>query len=216
MSDSKAASVVTGLERRVEQAVSTGTSSRQAALSTLSAHLHDSQRGYDTGRRQTADRFLRIEFTELAEKRAAMAGELDALLSSLGVPPETEGSTLGSVHRAVLDLQGKLFGKGRARVLREVVRGESLLEAAYADALAEELPPEARQLLKRQFRQVRATGDRYDAMLEDDEAPTHVEAQGLFARFDRLTKPLTSNPILSAVAVAAASALTARLLRPRR
>jgi uncharacterized protein (TIGR02284 family) len=207
---------LTGFEKRLDQGFSLS-GSRQASLSTLSAHLHDSQRGYDTGRRQTADRFLRIEFTELADKRATMATELDALLTRLGVQPQADGSTLGGVHRIVLDLQGKLFGKGRARVLREVVRGESMLEAAYAEALAEELPADARQVLKRQFRQVRATGDRYEAMLEEDEAPPPpVAGTGFFARFDRLTRPLTSNPILSAIAVAAASALTARLLRPRR
>jgi uncharacterized protein (TIGR02284 family) len=206
---------LTGFEKRLDQGLSVS-GSRQASLSTLSAHLHDSQRGYDTGRRQTTDRFLRIEFTELADKRASMAAELDALVARLGVEAQTDGSTLGGMHRIVLDLQGKLFGKGRARVLREVVRGESMLEAAYAEALAEDLPADARQVLKRQFRQVRATGDRYEAMLEEDEAPQPGAETGLFARFDRLTRPLTSNPILSAIAVAAASALTARLLRPRR
>jgi uncharacterized protein (TIGR02284 family) len=206
---------LTGFEKRLDQGLSVS-GSRQASLSTLSAHLHDSQRGYDTGRRQTTDRFLRIEFTELADKRASMAAELDALVARLRVEAQTDGSTLGGMHRIVLNLQGKLFGKGRARVLREVVRGESMLEAAYAEALAEDLPADARQVLKRQFRQVRATGDRYEAMLEEDEAPQPVAETGLFARFDRLTRPLTSNPILSAIAVAAASALTARLLRPRR
>ncbi|RKK04773.1 PA2169 family four-helix-bundle protein [Pseudoroseomonas wenyumeiae] len=215
MTETRTASIVTGIEKRLDPSISAAGSGRQASLAALSAHLHDSQRGYDTGRRQTADRFLRIEFTELAEKRAAMAEELDGLLSGLGVTPQTEGSTLGNVHRVVLDLQGKLFGKGRSRVLQEVVRGESTLEAAYADALAEDLPPDARQVLKRQFRQVRATGDRYEAMLEEDEVPAHG-GDGLIARFDRLTKPVTSNPILSAIVVAAASALTARLLRPRR
>lgn len=215
MTETRTASIVTGFEKRMDPGLSGGGNGRQSSLAILSAHLHDSQRGYDTGRRQTSDRFLRIEFTELAEKRAAMAEELDGLLSGLGVAPQPEGSTLGNVHRVVLDLQGKLFGKGRARVLQEVVRGESTLEAAYADALAEDLPPDARQVLKRQFRQVRATGDRYEAMLEEDEVAIS-EDHGLIARFDRLTKPLTSNPILSAVVVAAASALTARLLRPRR
>jgi uncharacterized protein (TIGR02284 family) len=211
MTEFKTASVVTGFEKRMGQG-----SGQQAVLSTVSAHLHDSQRGYDIGRRQTSDRFLRIEFTELAEKRAAMAEELDALITRLGVAPQADGSALGGVHRVVLDLQGKLFGRGRARVLEEVVRGEAILESAYADALAEEIPPEARQLLKRQFRQVRATGDRYEAMLEDDEVPAAAQGNSLLARFDRLTRPLTSNPILSAVVVAAVSALTARLLRPRR
>ncbi|MBO1073890.1 PA2169 family four-helix-bundle protein [Roseomonas marmotae] len=213
MTDSKTASIVSGLEKRMEQGIPSG---RQAVLAMLGAHLHDSQRGYDTGRRQTSDRFLRIEFTELAEKRANMAEELDELLTRLGVTPQPEGSTLGGVHRVVLDLQGKLFGRGRARVLREVVRGESILESAYADALSEELPSDARQLLKRHFRQVRATGDRYEAMLEEDEAPAHAAGTSFMARFDRLTRPITSNPILSAVVVTAVSALTARLLRPRR
>jgi uncharacterized protein (TIGR02284 family) len=213
MPESKTASAVTGLEKLASQAASD--SSQHAALSTLSAHLHDSHKGYDAGRRQTADRFLRIEFTELASKRASMAAELDERLRVQGVSPATDGSTLGNVHRVVLDLQGKLFGRGRARVLQEIVRGEGVLENAYAEALSEELPSETRALLKKQYRQVRATGDRYEAMLEEDEV-MHAAPTGLFARIDAFTRPITSNPILSAVVVTAVSALTARLLKPRR
>lgn len=213
MPDSKTAAAVTGLEKLASQAASD--SSQQAALATLSAHLHDSHRGYEAGRRQTGDRFLRIEFTELASKRASMARELDERLRASGALPETEGSTLGQVHRAVLDLQGRLFGRGRSSVLREVVRGEGVLENAYAEALSEELPAETRALLKKQYRQVRATGDRYEAMLEEDEVAYNAP-NTLLGRIDRLTKPLTSNPIVSAIVVTAVSALTARLLRPRR
>jgi len=213
MPDSKTASAVTGLEALASQVVSGH--GHQAALSTLSAHLHDSHRGYEAGKRQTSDRFLRIEFTELASKRASMAQELDERLRASGVRPEHDGSTLGNVHRVVLDLQGKLFGRGRSSVLREIVRGEGVLENAYAEALSEELPPETRAVLKKQYRQVRATGDRYEAMLEEDEVAYNAP-NTLLGRIDRLTKPLTSNPILSAIVVTAVSALTARLLRPRR
>ncbi|WP_419896712.1 PA2169 family four-helix-bundle protein [Roseomonas sp. USHLN139] len=188
-----------------------------AALRHLSAYLHDSHIGYDQGRRLTADRFLRIEFAELAEKRERMAQEVDALLRQKGEAPRKGGSTLGAAHRVFLDLKGSLFGQGRARVLREVVRGEAALEDAYDEALDAELPAEARQLLQRQHRQVRATRDRYAAMLDDGESTDLVPAantgSGLIARFNRLTQPVVSNPILSAVAVTAVSVLTARLLR---
>jgi uncharacterized protein (TIGR02284 family) len=213
MPDSKTASAVAGLEALASHAVSGN--SQQSALSTLSAHLHDSHRGYEAGKRQTNDRFLRIEFTELASKRAAMAQELDERLRASGVRPENDGSTLGNVHRVMLDLQGKLFGRGRSSVLREIMRGEGVLENAYAEALSEELPAETRAVLKKQYRQVRATGDRYEAMLEEDEVAYNAP-NTLLGRIDRLTKPLTSNPILSAIVVTAVSALTARLLRPRR
>ncbi|MFC7609691.1 PA2169 family four-helix-bundle protein [Teichococcus aestuarii] len=123
-----------------------------SALKTLSAYLHDSHRGYDQGRRLTHDRFLRIEFTELAEKREKMAQDVDALLRQHDEAPRKGGSTLGAAHRAFLDLKGTLFGQGRLRVLREVVRGEAALEDAYDEALAADLPVEARQLLQRQHR----------------------------------------------------------------
>ncbi|WP_159996026.1 PA2169 family four-helix-bundle protein [Roseomonas sp. 18066] len=189
-----------------------------AALRHLSAYLHDSHIGYDQGRRLTSDRFLRIEFAELAEKRERMAQEVDGLLRQKGEAPRKGGSTLGAAHRVFLDLKGSLFGQGRARVLREVVRGEGALEDAFDEALDAELPTEARQLLQRQHRQVRATRDRYAAML--DEGENEVAEQlpatlgtGFIARFNRLTQPVVANPILSAVAVTAVSVLTARLLR---
>lgn len=192
---------------------------KPSALKTLSAYLHDSHRGYDQGRHLTHDRFLRIEFTELAEKREKMAQDVDALLRQHDEVPSKEGSTLGAAHRAFLDLKGALFGQGRQRVLREVVRGESALEDAYDAVLSGDLPPETRQLLQRQHRQVRATRDRYAAMLDDSDEPRDnalaLQGDGLIARFNRLTHPVISNPILSAIVVTAVSALTARLLRSR-
>jgi len=201
-----------------EQQVAEADGLDPAALRSISAYLHDSHRGYDQGRRLTGDRFLRIEFSELAEKREKMAQDVDALLRQKNVAPQKGGSTLGAMHRVYLDLKGSLFGQGRRRVLREVVRGEAALEDAYDEALgAPDLPAEARQLLQRQHRQVRATRDRYAAMLddEDQDMPPEVRGNGLIARFNRLTQPVTSNPILSAVVVTAVSVLTARLLRGR-
>ncbi|WP_448800878.1 hypothetical protein, partial [Bacillus atrophaeus] len=68
-------------------------------------------------------------------------------------------------------------------------------------------------------RQVRATRDRYAAMLDEDggdQPLAPAQGQGLVARFNRLTQPVVSNPILSAIAVTAVSVLTARLLRGHR
>ena len=203
-------------ERQLTSTASTPESAAHAALKVVASHLHDSHRGYDIGRRQSSDRFLRIEFSELAAKREEMAKDVDALLTKLGIQADGEGSTIGTVHRVVLDMQGKLFGRGRARVLREVVRGEAVLEEAYDDVLAEDLPSEARQLLQRQHRQVRATRDRYAAMLDEGEDADQPVDHSLAGRLSRLNKTITGNPILSAVVVTAASALTARLLSGRR
>ncbi|MFB9970191.1 PA2169 family four-helix-bundle protein [Pseudoroseomonas cervicalis] len=210
-------SIITGREERL---VAAADGIEPGALRTLSAYLHDSHRGYDQGRRLTSDRFLRIEFAELAEKRERMAQEVDTLLRQHNEAPRKGGSTLGAAHRAYLDLKGSLFGQGRARVLREVVRGEAALEDAYDEALdSPDLPAEARALLHRQHRQVRATRDRYAAMLDEDggdQPLAPAQGQGLVARFNRLTQPVVSNPILSAIAVTAVSVLTARLLRGHR
>lgn len=191
-----------------------------APLRSLSAYLHDSHRGYEQGRRLTSDRFLRIEFAELAEKREKMARDVDSLLRQTGEEPRKGGSTLGAAHRVFLDLKGSLFGQGRSRVLREVVRGEAVLEDAFDEALESDLPTEVRQMLQRHHRQVRATRDRYAAMLDNDEETAEnlpaLRGNGLIARFNRLTHPVTSNPILSAVVVTAVSVLTARLLKGRR
>lgn len=184
-------------------------------LRALSATLHGSHRAYEQARHLTADRFLRIEFAELAEKRAKMAHDLDELLpggaDQKPVPP------LSTVHRVFLDLKGNLFRQGRARILREVVRNEAALEDIFDEVLEAELPPTARPLLQRQHRQVRATRDRYAAMLDEDgDSLPAPSGHGIIASFNRLTQPITSNPILSAIVVTAVSALTARLLRSRR
>ena len=219
MSIFKPATVVSNAENLAERTRATASSTPEtaahAALKVVASHLHDSHRGYDIGRRQSSDRFLRIEFSELAQKRAEMAEEVDALLAKLGIERDPDGSTLGAVHRVMLDMQGKVFGRGRARVLREVVRGEAVLEEAYDDVLAEELPSDAKQTLKRHHRQVRATRDRYAAMLDEGEDAEQPVDHSLMGRLSRLNKVVTGNPILTAIAVTAASALTARLLTGR-
>ncbi|MFC3126246.1 DUF2383 domain-containing protein [Pseudoroseomonas globiformis] len=189
--------------------------SGEAVLRSICETLRASHRGYDQARHLTSDRFLRIEFTELAERRQKMADDAEALLPE---GPREAHVPMGAVHRVFLDLRGSLFGQSRQRVLQQVVRNEAALEDAFDDALEASLSQEARHLLQRQHRQVRATRDRYAAMLDEDmEAlPVPAGGHGWLARFDRLTQPLTRNPILAAIVVSAASALTARLLRGRR
>jgi uncharacterized protein (TIGR02284 family) len=188
----------------------------ESAIRALSATLNASHRGYEQARHLTADRFLRIEFAELADRRAKMARDLDALLPAGA--DQKPAAPLSTVHRVFLDLRGNLFRQGRARVLREVVRNEASLEDAFDEVLEADLPAASRALLHRQHRQVRATRDRYAAMLDEETElpPSSLQDHGWLASFNRMTQPVTSNPILSAIVVTAVSVLTARLLRGRR
>jgi uncharacterized protein (TIGR02284 family) len=84
----------------------------------------------------------------------------------LGGDPETTGSVAATLHRGWIDLKSAVTGRDDAAIITECERGEQLAVKNYEDALEQELPPETRAIVERQYRgtvqnleRVRALGD---------------------------------------------------------
>jgi uncharacterized protein (TIGR02284 family) len=136
-----------------------------SALQDLSARCHDSEQGYRRSAQDASDSDLRQQFEQLANERSSMAGELDRLLRENGSEPTwREGSLTGAAHRMWVDLRTALSRNERQAILEEVARGESAAEDAYDNALRQDLPADAMQIVRQQHRQVREARNRYRAM----------------------------------------------------
>lgn len=122
----------------------------EKVLRNLINSLHDSQKGFaDIGEHLQDDQLKRYFLAE-SLKRANFRGELENELHRHGVADVNEtGTTSGTVHRVWGDLKAKLGGGDHA-LLETAEQGEDVAKAAYADALAQELPLPLHQLLSEQ------------------------------------------------------------------
>lgn len=110
-----------------------------------------------------ADADLKAFFSTLAGESRDNVAELHALA---GPEAEHASSTLGSLHRAWIDIKATFSGNDRQRILDECTRGENAIRDAYESALDEgnHLTAEAATVLARQKRTVDLGRDRIKAL----------------------------------------------------
>jgi len=133
----------------------------------LAAQVRDSAAGYRKAQEETTDPGLAAEFGHLADERDDMVEALDECLTGLGVTPDTTGTVMGAAHRLFIDLRSAVSRRDRTAILREIVRGESVLEEAYDAAIRAGLSPEIHNIVRRQHRLARRSRDRFRAAIPD-------------------------------------------------
>ncbi|BBK32743.1 uncharacterized protein (TIGR02284 family) [Stella humosa] len=136
-------------------------------LRSLAAQVRDSATGYRKAADETTDQSLKAEFGHLVDEREDMVEALDESLVDLGATPDSNGTVMGAAHRLFFDLRAALSGHDREAILREIVRGESVLEEAYDAAIRAGLPPAIHNVIRRQHRLARRSRDRFRAAIPD-------------------------------------------------
>jgi uncharacterized protein (TIGR02284 family) len=130
-------------------------------ISTLNGLIEidrDGQKGFTDAADHIENPELKTFFLEQARTRARFIGELQQEVRGLGGDPENTGSTLGSLHRAWLDLKTTLGGGDHA-ILATVESGEDSAVSEYEKALSKELPANLRTLLGQQYGNVKQSHD---------------------------------------------------------
>ena len=121
--------------------------------------LRDSHQGFLEIGNHIKDEQTRLFFMKETQARANFAGELENELHRLGVHDvEQSGMISGKMHRVWGELKAKLGG-GDHTLLATAEQGEDVAKKAYADALAEHLPGDVRDLLSRQQVHINASHD---------------------------------------------------------
>ena len=133
-------------------------------LNELIEACRDGQQGFNEAADNVKAADLKTLFKDISQQRAQFGNELQQQVRALGGDPEKKGSAAGKVHRAWIDIKGKLTGKDDQGILSETERGEDSAVEAYQNALNQDLPANLRSIVERQYSQVKAVHDRVKKM----------------------------------------------------
>ena len=128
-------------------------------LNTLIETLKDGQNGFKIAAADVKDMRVKSVFTELAQDRTRLAGELQSEVSRLGGDPEKSGSASAAVHRGWINLKSVLGG-GEKSILDEAERGEDVAVKSFETALQAKLPPDVAGVVRRQYDEVKKAHDK--------------------------------------------------------
>ncbi|MBI1181042.1 MAG: PA2169 family four-helix-bundle protein [Alphaproteobacteria bacterium] len=167
----------------------------------------DGAKGYREAAESLGAGSMKARLFGIARRRAAMAGQLELSLRSLGIEMDDDATSAGPIHRFFDDLKDKLTTQDDHGIIADVVHGETGFAGAIDKVLEQPLPTSIRNLLERQGRQVRSMVDRFAAEL------------GRESRFDAIRHKVVEyrRPAAIALGVVAVGALAGALVvRQRR
>lgn len=136
-----------------------------STVNSLIETLKDGQEGFRQASEAVKDSQLKSLFSEYSLQRSKFAGELQSEARSLGESdPETTSSTAGALHRAWINLKSAITNQDDHAILAECERGEDSAVSEYKKAMEEELPSTLREIISRQYTDVKAAHDRVKAL----------------------------------------------------
>ena len=123
--------------------------------------LRDGQQGFKEAAESVKDPQLKSLFSEYSKQRARFLAELRNNVQS---PDEREtkvsGSAAGALHRGWINLKSAVTKGDDHSVLAECERGEDSAVEEYQKALNDGLSAPVREMVARQYTQIKATHDR--------------------------------------------------------
>ena len=131
-----------------------------STLNNLIETCKDGQNGFQTAVDGVKNSELKTLFNTYAQQRAQFAGDLQAEVRRLGGDPEKSGSVAATLHRGWINIKSTVTGEDESAVLAECERGEDSAVSNYQDALAANLPANVRDVVQRQFTQIKEAHDR--------------------------------------------------------
>jgi uncharacterized protein (TIGR02284 family) len=142
----------------------------RAVLNHLIETCRDGERGFLYATNYVHDPLIKAMFTELASQRERFAEDLLPHAQRFGGANDADGTTTAALHRGWMTVKDTLTGHDDKAVIREAERGEDAALTAYEEALARMLPPATRDVIERQYSEVRRAHDRIHALLTHKDA----------------------------------------------
>jgi uncharacterized protein (TIGR02284 family) len=131
-----------------------------ATLNNLLETTQDGMRGFVACAEGVQNTRLKAVFETAARRCEEGAAELTAKIRDFGGEPATSGTISGSLHRAWTNVISSVTGMDEHAVLAECERGEDAAKSAYQAALEEDLPPDVKAIVQRQYEGVKNNHDR--------------------------------------------------------
>jgi uncharacterized protein (TIGR02284 family) len=130
----------------------------------------DGQKGYQDAGTHAKRPDIKTLFFEEGIERGRFAEELQGELNQLGEKDEKVSGTVGgALHRAWIDTKVAMGG-GDTSILESVEAGEDKAKEAYKKALAESLPTNVAQIVRRQADRVQQAHDKIRALRDSAKA----------------------------------------------
>ena len=107
---------------------------------------------------------LSTQMRGFSDQRARFSAELEQIAASYGDDIEEDGSVAGAIHRGWMAVKDAISGSDPHGVLDAAEQGEDHAVAAYRDALTEDISPELRLVLERQYVEVQQAHDQVKAL----------------------------------------------------
>lgn len=134
-------------------------------LNHLIETCRDGEHGFRYAANHVTTPSVKSLFLDIASERERFAAELLPFAQRLGGANASEGTTAGALHRGWMTIKDTLTHHDEQAVIQEAVRGEQAAETAYKDAVGGMLPPTARDLIERQYKDIRIAHARVSAFL---------------------------------------------------
>lgn len=130
-------------------------------LNNLIETLKDGQEGFKQAADSIRNPALKTLFSDYSQQRSRFATALQSEARRDGeTEPETHGSATGALHRGWINLKSAITGGDEHAILAECERGEDSAVEEYKKVLDDGLTPSARELVSRQFAEIKAAHDR--------------------------------------------------------
>lgn len=147
-------------------------------LNWLLQGANDSAQGFRQGAALARNPKLQTLFSERAQQREQLAGEIAAEVRSFGQPPSEGGTVIGEAHRAFTYVRDKISQDSDKGLVEELLRRERALSDKFQSAIEDtRLPSRARDVATTALPSFAAAADelaRIDQELSGDsrESPT--------------------------------------------
>lgn len=120
-------------------------------LNLLLEKNYDAEKGYKNAAENIENSELKKFFTQRAAERKDFAEELKLEIVSINQEYDKNGSLLGDIHRAWMDLKAVLSSNNDEAILEEAIRGEKASIEEYNAVLSEiTLPKNTKSILESQ------------------------------------------------------------------
>jgi uncharacterized protein (TIGR02284 family) len=140
-------------------------SNQNDIINNLIETLKDGQEGFKQAAEAVKDSQLKSLFEEYSRQRARFIAELRSQAQAPGErESDVSGSTAGALHRGWINLKSALTRGDDHAILAECERGEDSAVEEYQKALADGLSGPVRDIVSRQFAQIKEAHDRIKSL----------------------------------------------------
>ena len=141
--------------------------SSRALLNHLIETCNDGAHGFQHAADLVTDAALKTQFAELARSRARIADQLLPHAQRFGGDTASDGTAAAALHRKWMDVRSTWSSHDDRTILTEVQRGDAVTMAAFKDALDGVLPSSVRDLVERQYSELRGEHDQLGRSLTE-------------------------------------------------